>query len=58
VRSPRAIQFRQWATTALQEYLIKGFVINDDRLKDPGGFDYFDELPERIRDIRFGEALL
>ena len=52
VRSPRGTQFRQWATTALQEYLVKGFVINDQRLKDPGGYDYFDELLERIRDIR------
>ncbi|WP_371781691.1 virulence RhuM family protein [Streptosporangium subroseum] len=55
VRSPRGTQFRQWATTTLREYLIKGFVMNDDRLKDPGGFDYFDELLERIRDIRASE---
>jgi hypothetical protein len=55
VRSPRGTQFRQWATTALQEYLVKGFVINDQRLKDPAGFDYFDELLERIRDIRASE---
>lgn len=55
VRSPRGTQFRQWATTALQEYLVKGFVINDQRLKDPGGYDYFDELLERIRDIRASE---
>lgn len=55
VRSPRGTQFRQWATTALREYLVKGFVINDERLKDPGGFDYFDELLERIRDIRASE---
>lgn len=55
VRSPRGTQFRQWATSALQEYLVKGFVINDERLKDPGGFDYFDELLERIRDIRASE---
>jgi hypothetical protein len=55
VRSPRGIQFRQWATTTLQEYLVKGFVINDQRLKDPGGLDYFDELLERIRDIRASE---
>ena len=55
VRSPRGTQFRQWATTALREYLVKGFVINDARLKEPGGFDYFDELLERIRDIRASE---
>lgn len=55
VRSLRGTQFRQWATTALREYLVKGFVINDARLKEPGGFDYFDELLERIRDIRASE---
>jgi hypothetical protein len=55
VRSPRGVQFRRWATTTLNEYLIKGFVINDERLKVPGGFDYFDELLERIRDIRASE---
>ncbi|WP_066375778.1 virulence RhuM family protein [Herbidospora mongoliensis] len=55
VRSPRGVQFRQWATTTLREYLVKGFVLNDERLKDPGGFDYFDELLERIRDIRASE---
>lgn len=55
VRSERGVQFRRWATTTLKEYLVKGFVINDARLKDPG-FDYFDELLERIRDIRASEA--
>jgi hypothetical protein len=55
VRSPRATQFRRWATTALREYLVKGFVMNDERLKDPA-WDYFDELLERIRDIRASEA--
>lgn len=55
VRSSRGVQFRRWATTALHDYLIKGFVMNDERLKDPGGFDYFDELLERIRDIRASE---
>ncbi|MEU7746721.1 virulence RhuM family protein [Nonomuraea sp. NPDC049158] len=55
VRSPRGIQFRQWATTILREYLVKGFALHDERLKDPGGFDYFDELLERIRDIRASE---
>lgn len=55
VRSPRGTQFRQWATTHLREYLIKGFVLNDARLKEPGGWDYFDELLQRIRDIRASE---
>jgi len=55
VRSPRGVQFRRWATSALKEYLIKGFVMNDERLKDPK-WDYFDELLERIRDIRASEA--
>lgn len=55
VRSPRGSQFRRWATTVLHEYLVKGFAMNDERLKDPGGFDYFDELLERIRDIRASE---
>ena len=55
VRSPRGTQFRQWATAALSEYLVKGFVMNDERLKEPGGWDYFDELLERIRDIRASE---
>ncbi len=51
VRSLRGTQFRQWATTHLQEYLVKGFVMDDARLKELGGLDYFDELFERIRDI-------
>jgi len=55
VRSPRGVQFRQWATQHLKEYLVKGFVMDDERLKDPGGWDYFDELLERIRDIRASE---
>ncbi|MBX9861153.1 MAG: virulence RhuM family protein [Hyphomicrobium sp.] len=55
VRSPRGAQFRRWASTTLEEYLIKGFVMNDERLKEPGGLDYFDELLERIRDIRASE---
>jgi len=55
VRSPRGVQFRRWANSALKEYLVKGFVINDERLKDPA-WDYFDELLERIRDIRASEA--
>lgn len=55
VRSPRGAQFRRWANTILQEYLVKGFVMDDARLKQPD-FDYFDELLERIRDIRASEA--
>ncbi len=55
VRSPRGVQFRQWATRHLEEYLTKGFVMNDERLKNPGGRDYFDELLARIRDIRASE---
>lgn len=55
VKSIRGTQFRQWATTTLREYLVKGFVMNDERLKEPGGWDYFDELLQRIRDIRASE---
>jgi len=55
VRSPRGTRFRQWATTHLREYLVKGFVLDDARLKQPGGWDYFDELLARIRDIRASE---
>lgn len=55
VRSPRGTQFRQWATAHLEEYLVKGFVMDDKRLKEPGGWDYFDELLARIRDIRASE---
>lgn len=55
VKSPRGTQFRQWATAHLKEYLIKGFVLDDVRLKDPVGWDYFDELLERIREIRTSE---
>lgn len=55
VRSPRGVQFRQWATTHLKEYLVKGFVMDDERLKNPGGWDYFDELLARIREIRASE---
>ncbi|MFW5452198.1 virulence RhuM family protein [Thioalkalivibrio sulfidiphilus] len=55
VRSLRGTQFRQWATTHLREYLVKGFVLDDARLKEPGGWDYFDELLARIRDIRASE---
>jgi hypothetical protein len=58
VRSRRGTQFRQWATTRLTEYLVKGFTMDDYRLKNPPGpghTDYFDELLERIRDIRASE---
>lgn len=55
VRSPRGVQFRQWASTHLKEFLLKGFVMDDERLKNPGDWDYFDELLERIRDIRASE---
>lgn len=54
VRSSRGSQFRQWATRTLSEYMLKGFVMDDARLKEPG-WDYFDELLERIRDIRSSE---
>lgn len=60
VRSVRGTQFRQWATQTLEQYLIKGFVMDDERLKNPpiGQSvvpDYFDEMLERIRDIRASE---
>ncbi len=55
VKSPRGTQFRKWATTKLKELLIKGFVMDDERLKNPGKLDYFDELLERIREIRASE---
>jgi hypothetical protein len=55
VRSARGTQFRQWATRHLNEFLVKGFVMDDARLKDPAGWDYFDELLARIRDIRSSE---
>ena len=57
VNSKKATQFRIWATSTLREYIIKGFVLNDDMLKNgkPFGQDYFDELLERIREIRASE---
>lgn len=56
VRSPRGTQFRQWANRNLAEYMRKGFVLDDERLKNPDGRpDYFDELLARIRDIRASE---
>lgn len=55
VRSPRGGQFRRWATTVLSEYLVKGFAMDDAKLKDAKQWDYFDEWLERIRDIRASE---
>jgi hypothetical protein len=58
VRSARGTQFRRWATQTLREYLVKGFVLDDERLKaaeQTFGQDYFEELLERIRDIRASE---
>jgi hypothetical protein len=56
VRSKRGAQFRRWATTVLSEYLRKGFVMDDKRLKNPDSRpDYFDEMLARIRDIRASE---
>ena len=56
VHSPRGTQFRRWAATTLSEYLVKGFVMDDAKLKDPGS-GYFEELLARIRDIRSSEKL-
>jgi hypothetical protein len=56
VNSPRGIAFRQWATARLEEYLVKGFTMDDERLKQSGG-GYFDELLARIRDIRSSERV-
>lgn len=55
VKSPRGTQFRRWANTQLRELIVKGFVMDDERLKNPGGWDYFDELLARIREIRASE---
>ena len=57
VKSYRGVQFRIWATQVLKEYLIKGFALNDDLLKNAGGGNYFDELLSRIRDIRSSEKM-
>jgi hypothetical protein len=57
VKSLRGTQFRIWATQRLREYLIKGFTLDDERLKQAGGGNYFDELLERIRDIRSSEKV-
>ncbi len=56
VRSPRGVQFRRWASTVLKEFLVKGFAMDDERLKNPDARpDYFDEMLARIRDIRASE---
>lgn len=57
VKSHRGTQFRMWATQRLREYIIKGFTLDDDRLKQAGGGHYFDELLARIRDIRSSEKV-
>ncbi|MEM6509751.1 MAG: virulence RhuM family protein, partial [Pseudomonadota bacterium] len=57
VRSKQGTKFRQWATGTLQEYLTKGFVMDDERLKNPDNMQYFDELLNRIRDIRSSEKI-
>ena len=57
VKSYRGVQFRIWATQVLKEYLIKGFALNDELLKNAGGGNYFDELLSRIRDIRSSEKI-
>lgn len=57
VKSLRGTQFRIWATQRLREYIVKGFAMDDERLKQSGGGAYFDELLERIRDIRSAEKV-
>lgn len=57
VKSLRGTQFRIWANSVLRDYLVKGFAMNDERLKNPANMNYFDELLERIREIRASEKL-
>lgn len=58
VRSTRGVQLRNYATTILKEYIIKGFAIDDDKLKNLGGGNYLKDLLERIRDIRSSEKVM
>ncbi len=58
VKSLRGTQFRQWATKRLNEYIRKGFTMDDERLKEAGGGDYWKELLARIRDIRSSEKVI
>lgn len=57
IKSTQGTKFRQWATARLKEYVVKGFTMNDELLKQAGGGNYFDELLERIRDIRSSEKV-
>ncbi len=57
VKSHQGTKFRQWATARLREYIVKGFTMNDDLLKQAGGGNYFEELLARIRDIRSSEKV-
>ncbi|MCB9789990.1 virulence RhuM family protein [Candidatus Nomurabacteria bacterium] len=57
VKSHRGVHFRKWATALIKEYLVKGFAMNDELLKEAGGGNYFDELLARIRDIRSSEKV-
>lgn len=58
IRSSIATQFRRWATERLKEYMIKGFAMDDERLKNLGGGSYWKELLDRIRDIRSSEKVM
>ena len=58
MKSQRGVQFRQWATKRIHEYIVKGFTLDDDRLKKLGGGNYWKELLDRIRDIRSSEKVL
>ncbi|HMS56167.1 MAG TPA: RhuM family protein [Fimbriimonadaceae bacterium] len=57
VKSLRGTQFRRWATSQLRDFLVKGFLLNDERFKENGGDRYFEELLQRIRDIRSSEKV-
>ena len=57
VRSHVRTKFRQWATGVIKEYIVKGFTLDDERIKQAGGGNYFDELLARIRDIRASEKV-